>query len=406
MMRYLLLPLILALLFNGCARESAPTHAPPLTMVSAPIRSEEWPPAEWWKRGGDPELDRFTQSALRGNPSMEETEAKIERTDLCFAYEFAFWKRNRERFRTALGEKAGFVEHAQTALILSIAVAHTYFTIQADLLKRTLLQEIKNQRTALLKLTQAGYAQREIELLQMSQEIVEIEKQCLDLEQKIAAHTGQLNALVPPVPGVEGVKPSLLPSFPMPEKIGADLLARRPDLMVHIERLELAARGVGAVQVDFYPNVDILASGGLESLFLKKFIPKDRKTDACTPAIHLPIFAAGRLKAPLSMQAIHYKEAVYEYRELLLRAAREAAEHLSVLRFVNDQVHLQTQALGAARQNYALAFFRFTQGASGYLPVLQAEKELLEQRLIDVELQYRRLVSTLNLIQALGGSYF
>src|SRR5690606_18577352 len=55
-------------------------------------------------------------------------------------------------------------------------------------------------------------------------------------------------------------------SLPLPKSLSADLLSRRPDLMAQIWRVEAAAHLVGAAKADFYPNVDLSALAGLDSV--------------------------------------------------------------------------------------------------------------------------------------------
>jgi outer membrane protein TolC len=328
LMRSLLAFIAVLLLFNSCAQKAAQPSSAPL--VLAP---ESLPVAEWWEMSGDPELKRLVEARLD----------------------------------------------------LSLAVARAYFEVQADLVKRGLLQKIYNQRSALLKLTDVGQTEgciTEIGLLLMAQEMVDIEKQLADLEQKIATGKRELAVLT----RQDACNPSPFKPFPIPKKITVDLLVRRSDLKAHIERA-LSATQEGKTQ--FYPDVDLMALGACEGLCLKQLLA------ASAPASSLPLFAAGHLNL----------EAVYEYNELLLRAAIEAAGHLSRLCSLNEKIRIQTQFLDAARGQYTLEFFHFTEKGCGYPRVLRAEQAVLGQQLIDAELQHERLMATLDLIEALGGGY-
>jgi NodT family efflux transporter outer membrane factor (OMF) lipoprotein len=68
-----------ALLLNACAppvRPPAFTPREEVPIAGLPTGQAGWPQAEWWKRYGDPQLDRIVDLAMRGSPDLEQAEAR------------------------------------------------------------------------------------------------------------------------------------------------------------------------------------------------------------------------------------------------------------------------------------------------------------------------------------------
>jgi hypothetical protein len=82
--------------------------------------------------------------------------------------------------------------------------------------------------------------------------------------------------------------------------LGADLLGRRADLVAQRWRVEAALRDVDVARAQFYPNVNLVAFVGLSSLGLDKLLNAGARTWGAGPALRLPVFDGGRLRAQLA----------------------------------------------------------------------------------------------------------
>ncbi len=123
------------------------------------------------------------------------------------------------------------------------------------------------------------------------------------------------------------------------------------------------------------------------------------------PAVTLPIFDAGRLRANLAGKDADYDIAVEQYNQTLADAMRDVVDQLASFRSVDEQRAQQRLALATARQAYDLALLRYREGLGNYLQVLSAEQPLLEQQRLDADLHARELDVSIGLIRALGGGY-
>lgn len=123
------------------------------------------------------------------------------------------------------------------------------------------------------------------------------------------------------------------------------------------------------------------------------------------PAIHLPIFTGGRLRANLRSKVAAFNEAVYVYNDLVLTAAKEVADQIVTVGSVIEGFKEQKFAFEDTFSQYELLFSRYVKGIDNYLNVLDSEEDVLQQRFLLVGLYMDHLNSVLTLIKRLGGGY-
>ena len=121
------------------------------------------------------------------------------------------------------------------------------------------------------------------------------------------------------------------------------------------------------------------------------------------PAINLPIFEAGRLRANLRGSYAEYDTAVADYNQALINALRQVADQITSLRTARERLATQALALAAANDAYRLTLDRYRSGLTNYLDVLINEQRLLAERLEHVRLEGQCLAHAVQTIRALGG---
>ncbi len=174
--------------------------------------------------------------------------------------------------------------------------------------------------------------------------------------------------------------------------------------MAQKARIEAAAHDIDAAHAEFYPNINLAAFIGLQSLGTGFFNTANRMYGA-GPAITLPIFDAGRLRANLAGKDADYDLAVDAYNQALADALRDVAQNLAAFRSVDAQRREQKLAIETAQKAYDLALLRYREGLGNYLQVLSAEQPLLVQEALDVDLRARQRALSIDLVRALGGGY-
>ncbi|HEU5295843.1 MAG TPA: TolC family protein, partial [Burkholderiaceae bacterium] len=168
---------------------------------------------------------------------------------------------------------------------------------------------------------------------------------------------------------------------------------------------EAATRDSDVARAQFYPNVNLTAFVGLSSLGLNRLLDSGSLIYGAGPALHLPLFDAGRLQANLDARRADVDTSIEAYNGALLHALREVADELTGLRSIERQQSAQRDATAAANAAYDLAVQRYRAGLGNFLVVLAAQTNVLTQRLADTDLKARHLASEVALVRALGGGF-
>ncbi|HEY4998347.1 MAG TPA: TolC family protein, partial [Usitatibacter sp.] len=190
-----------------------------------------------------------------------------------------------------------------------------------------------------------------------------------------------------------------------PAAIPADLLGRRADVAAARWRVESAVSDVKVAKAQFYPNVNLAAFAGFSSIGLDQLVRAASAQYGAGPAIRLPIFDAGRLRANLRVKTADLDAAVESYNGALLEAVRDTADQIATFRSVERQRSEQSEARAASESAYDLATQRYRAGITNYLTVLTAETAVLNQRRQSTDLTARALDAQIELIRALGGAF-
>ena len=451
------------LVLGGCASSAgiatrAQVLAPAQLGLDGPVPSAPRIDASWWTQFGDPQLNALIDRALSQQPSLHIAEARLARAaaalggaraseglqlngaadvtrqrfsgtsvyppplggsvrtlataQLSASWEFDFFGRNRAAIEAALGsERAAQAELQAARSLLATQVARSHVQLGRLQAQRSVAAATLTQREATLRLIQQRVRSgldTTVELRQGEASLPEMRQQIEQLDEQISLGRHALAALTAqPVDALDTLEVPLrrLQLLPLPASVPADLLGRRADLDAARWRVEAAGSDMQAARAQFYPNINLVAFAGLSSIGLDRLLNADSRQYGAGPALRLPMFDAGRLRANLRGKAADLDAAIESYNTALLDAVHETADQLSSLRSITRQQTEQAAAQAAAESAQTLALQRFEAGLSTYLVVLNAEAAVLNQRRLGTDLKARALDTQIALIRALGGGY-
>jgi NodT family efflux transporter outer membrane factor (OMF) lipoprotein len=231
----------------------------------------------------------------------------------------------------------------------------------------------------------------------------------LVLNEQIALQRNRLAALVGAGPdrGLSIQRPSvtLSQTLGLPERLAAELLGRRPDVVAARVQAQAQAALIYKKQAEFYPNIIWAGFIGLQSLGLDRLGQSGSVFGSVGPAISLPIFTGGRLQGELKSARASYDEAVANYNRTLVQAFQDVADVVTSLRALGGQIEQAEAGLAAAQEAFQIASNRYRGGLSNYLDVLIAEDIMLLSLRSVTELRARRFSLNVALVRALGGGY-
>jgi multidrug efflux system outer membrane protein len=191
----------------------------------------------------------------------------------------------------------------------------------------------------------------------------------------------------------------------IPTGLPADLLERRPDVAEAERSMAAASEGIGIAKAAFFPSIQLTGSAGVESVDLKDIFSWESRIWSIGPNVSLPLFEGGRNRAGLQRAQAAYQEAVAQYRSRVLVAFHEVEDGLAGLRLLKEQFDAQMRAVNAAREASELSRLRYKEGLASYFEVVLADRTMLENEIAAYQLNGQSIVTTVQLIKALGGGW-
>jgi len=240
-------------------------------------------------------------------------------------------------------------------------------------------------------------------------EVALAEQDLAAVDENIGLRRNQLAALVGAGPdrGQTITRPPLAPSTPawVPEGVTTDLLGRRPDIVAARERVEAAASRVKVARAGFFPSINLRALIGFQSLGLGNLVDSGSLFGSAGPAISLPIFQGGALKAQYGSAWAAYDEAVANYNQTVITAYQQVADAVTQRDAADKRLGAARTALTASEDALGLARKRYEAGLASYLDVLASERGVQDLRLAVIGLETYERGATLAMIRALGGGF-
>jgi NodT family efflux transporter outer membrane factor (OMF) lipoprotein len=235
------------------------------------------------------------------------------------------------------------------------------------------------------------------------------EADLLALDEQIVLQRHRIAALLGAGPdrGLTLTRPAINLAQPLglPQELSAELLGRRPDIVAARLRAEAAARRIDQATAAFYPNVNLVAFVGVQSLGLDQLTKHGSSIGSVGPALSLPIFDGGRLRSQLRGSEAEYAQAVASYDQAVVQALQEVADAAASRRSLGGQLARTDDAVNAARESWRIQHNRYSGGLATYLDVLAAEDVLLANLRTQTDLQSRSFTLDVALVRALGGGY-
>ncbi len=465
--RFIALSLLAATALSACA--TLPPAAParvvkaPEAYAAAHALSgsnRDWPSDAWWTAYSDSQLDTLIREALADSPTLASAEARIRkaqsvtaqaharelpslsgnasaeemkqsyhlgfppqfvppgyndygRATLDFSWELDFWGKNRAAVAAATSDaRAAEADAAEARLMLSTNIAASYADLarlyaEGDIAERAVsvqseTSKLVSDRVANGLDTLGEQRLAEANPLQARADLGAIDEQIALNRNRLAALAG-----AGPDRGLALARPSITTLRPLgvPAQLAANLVGRRPDVTAARWRAEAAAERIHEARARFYPDVNLAAFIGVQSLLLNKLAASGSDIGSVGPAISLPIFGGGRLKAGLRGAEADRDAAVASYDAAVTEAFHQVADVLASSRALQSQLADSRAALAASEDAYRIAKLRYQGGLSTYPAVLLAEQGVLQRRRTVADLDARALALDVQLVRAIGGGY-
>lgn len=436
-----------------------PRHATPGAIATLGLDGAVTPDIDrhWWTELGDPNLDALMMRALRDAPGVAIASARLDAAraagdaersgllprlrggideerarlsarsfypppyaggtywqgdaQLALSWHADLWGRQRDRLAAAEHDvRARRIAVRGARLAIEAALVSAYLELDRAYAVRDLattattvrrrLAEIARQRTGAGLASQIDVRRAEAEASEASAELRDARNRIDIAVHQIAALTGQGAGAYPEI-GRPNLSHGL--TSPLPASLPADLLLRRGDIVIALERVKALGALEHAARAAAYPDLNLRAFAGFSAFGLSELLSAPARTFGGGASLGLPIFDGGRVRAEYHAANAAVDGAIAEYNATVLAAVRDVADQLGTLATVQAQSEDASVRADALDETLRLATQRRDAGLSNDIPVLDATlRELGAQRVL-LNLRTTESLARVALVAALGG---
>lgn len=422
--------------------------------------------ATWWEGFGDPQLTRFVLIALEQNLDIAQASARITqaRTGLGLSHAAllpsanlsAQAVKNRQSLETPLGQllnavpgydrdgnlyeanlnagweldvfgglrrgqQAALAEYqaakaggVATRLAVAAQTADIYITIRGlqarlDVSRRQL--ETQQQLLAKVERLHSKGLAAKLQVHQAEGAIAQVEAAIPVLEAGLDAAMNGLDVMLGVPPGTNRTELGEIGQIPVVPQISsmgspADLLRRRPDLIVAERRLAAANAKIGVAISEYYPKLALgVLLGSATAISTGNLFSSGANQASGILGLRWRLFDFARIDAQIDQAKGQEAEALAAYRQAALRAAEEVENAISALVKREEQ----TKALMQGERSLSLArnssFSAYQKGVVSLIEVLHADESQLRTADAKIQAQTESARAAVATFKALGGGW-
>ncbi len=430
----------------------------------ADTAARTWPSDAWWTGYGDPVLNALVERGLKDAPTLQQAAARMRlaagvtgqaraagsaliysqagvgeylqsknlgfppfiqpllpgslhplgSVNLDFAYNLDLFGKQHALIAAATSEaEASKADYAQARLAVASSIVAAYADLrrlEADRASAQVLLEVRRKTVALVAERAHEGLDTRTELKTQSINIPAAEQEVARLDQQIGLARDQIAALIGAGPDAGLQIPSASPDHAvtlhsLPAELPAALLGRRADIVAAKYRVQAARKRITAAKADYYPNINLAAAVGYQSLGLSTLFDQASRTGNMGPALTLPIFSGGAANGGYRVAAANTDLAVATYNETLTLALKDVSDALVNQKALAEQRQAAQRGVAQAREAFVLTEARAKAGLASEIAVLGAQAALIGQERQLADLDGLALTYDVALVRALGGGY-
>lgn len=438
-----------AALLAGCA--TGPDYVPPdaLPALAPAYLTEYRPPAgtaeRWWRGFDDPALNAAVERALTGNLTLAAARNRLaaaraavlaERSDRRPAVTVQGGveasggtggtaalggsgnggvlfnpdlngRLSQEIAAAAARARASEYVVADTRRLIAAAVAQQAIEFRRSEARLGLLNESTDLQRRTLRIVELRFGaglSANLDVRRAAADLAQTEAQrgllLLQRAQAARALSVLLGETPQPLPSV--LEAPTIPRFSggPPTGVPADLLRRRPDVLVAEANLAEAAALVGAEQADLLPSLalsgnlsagDRLSAGLIGDVF-----------GAIGLILDVPVLDGGRRRAEVAVARAEADARFREYQQTILDALREVENALFAIASYSDRSTKLRDAIAQSEAAFEQSNALYREGLTSLFDVLDAQRQLIGSRQALIDSDAAIAASIIDLHAAIG----
>lgn len=460
-MKKIFIPIILLFIFARCS--VGPDYVkPPVEMPDSTIYQTQNTTIEdsvamaladttWWELFGDTVLTSLITTAIHENNDVKIAAARVDEfmglygvaksdyfpkfdvdadgrvgennaqgqqfranrftVDLSAFWEIDIWGKIRRSNEAAVANLLAS-EEVRRGVILTVTsqIAITYFDLLSLDNQLQIAKQTVDSRAHSLKLFDQRLQHGDISQLEVSQleseywyavsQVPFIEKNIVQLENAMCVLLGRNPG---PIPRGKILNDLSLPDIP--ESLPSQLLERRPDVQQAEQELISANANIGVVKSQYYPSLSLTGLIGFSSSEISTIFQPASLIWSAGANILQPLFRAGEISSQVESAEAFQRQTLYNYVKTVQTAFGDAQNAL-VERAKTEEIYFSDgKRLDALQVYYNLANMKYYEGATSYLEVLDAERNLFDSQLGYAQSHARLMQSVVRIFSALAGGW-
>ncbi|MDX6915458.1 efflux transporter outer membrane subunit [Pectobacterium carotovorum] len=336
-------------------------------------------------------------------------------TDLNASWELDLFGGLRRGHQAALADyqasEAGVVA---TRLAVAAQTADIYITLRGLQTRLAIANRQVNTQQTLLDKVQLLHSKglaAEYQVHQTEGALSQVQATVPVLQTGIDAAMNALDVMLGTPPGTHRTQLSTSGALPQPPSrlsagTPADLLRRRPDIIVAERRLAASNARIGVAISEYYPKFSLSALlGSATSVSSSNLFTNGASQSAGVVGLRWRLFDFGRINAQIDQAKGQEAEALAAYRLSVLSATEDVENAFSALANRETQTATLTAgeaALANARQS---SFIAYQKGTASLIDVLHADETLLQTSDARAQAQTESARAAVAAFKALGGGW-
>ncbi len=362
-----------------------------------------------------PQVDGVASYGARAASSTEEADDTTRQSGTYgfqLSWEIDLFGRIRRENEAARAILLATAQSRRGVIVTLVAdVASHYFLLreldlQLDIARRTLT--VNDESVTYYRNRLVGGVSNRLELDRIVALRTETAASIPDIEQRIAVVENALSLLLGRPPGTvdrDLLAPGEALPPPIPPGLPAQLLARRPDVVMAEQMLVASNADIGAAKALFYPRIGLTGFLGGISGDLSTFLGGSGGIASFGAGLLQPVFQGGRLRRNVEVMQARFDAALAEYRKAALNGYREVADALVTIQKLAEIRTERELGVNALRDAADLARARYDSGLASYIEILTADQDLFRHQLLLAQTRGSELRARAELYRTLGGGW-
>ena len=325
---------------------------------------------------------------------------------------FGGLRRSREAARAEYqASEAGAVA---TQLAVAAQTADVYVTMRGLQARIAIAREQADTRRQLLTTVKLQYEKEiaaELQVRQAEGSLAQVEAQIPVLDAGLDAAMNALDVLLGTQPGTHRAELTPVAAIPMAPGISdagapADIIRRRPDLIVAERHLAAANARIGVAVSEYFPKFSLAALlGSATALSSHNLFTSGASQHQSVLGLRWRLFDFGRVEAQIAAARGKTAESLAAYRLAVLKATEEVENSFSALVNREAQVDILIRGESSLSRARESSLGAYKGGVVSLIEVLDADSNLLQVQDAKAQAQTEAARAAIASFRALGGGW-